>query len=145
MIGSIFHFGKGSRTTTATPAEAWAKDVPCVGTAVTREPQAGYTKVFRWPVPADQDHQPTIVEVVGSFTNWRRVPLAYDKVTTTWTVTLSDVPGNRTHRYVILVDGMPSYDKTCDGLAVPCGPEEEKWQLATAKGPRVMLMFGQTK
>ena len=107
--------------------------------------QVGFPKVFRWPVTPQQTSPPTIVEVVGSFSDWQRVPLTYDKPTKTWLVTLNNIRGNHTHRYVFLVDGKPSYDKTCDGLATPESSQEERWQIETPKGPRVMLLFSQTK
>src|SRR5271157_4120603 len=87
--------------------------------AEEREQRTGFTKVFRWPVPADQTPQPTTVEVAGSFSGWHKVPLSYDPPSRTWQIILNDIEGNRTHRYVILVDGKPIYDKTCDGLAAP--------------------------
>ena len=105
----------------------------------------GFTKVFRWPVPAEQTPKPTTVEVVGSFSEWRKLPLSYDAPSKTWQLIQRNIQGNHTHRYVMLVDGQPSYDKTCDGLAVPLGPQEEAYQIATARGPRVMLLFSQTK
>ncbi len=46
---------------------------------------------------------------------------------------------------MLLIDGKPTYDKNCDGLAVPRGAEEERYQLQTDKGPRVMMLFAQTK
>jgi len=107
--------------------------------------RSGFSKVFRWPVPPEQTPQPTTVEVVGSFSDWRRVPLVYDKPTRTWTTTLTNIQGNHTHRYVVLVDGKPSYDKTCDGLAAPQSSQEEQWQIETPRGPRIMLLFSQTK
>jgi len=113
--------------------------------AEKREQRTGFTKVFRWPVPADQTPQPTTVEVAGSFNGWRKVPLSYDPPTRTWQIALNNIEGNRTHRYVILVDGKPSYDKTCDGLTAPQTPDEAKCPIATPKGPRIMLLFGQTK
>jgi hypothetical protein len=113
--------------------------------AEPRDQRLGFTKVFRRPVPADQKSLPTTVEVVGSFTDWRKVSLVYDKVTRTWQVALHNVRGNHTHRYILRVDGKPTYDKTCDGLAAPEGPDETKWQIATSRGPRVMLLFSQTK
>jgi len=113
--------------------------------AEKREQRTGFTKVFRWPVPADQTPQPTTVEVAGSFNGWRKVPLSYDPPTRTWQIALNNIEGNRTHRYVILVDGKPSYDKTCDGLTTPQTPDEAKCQIATPKGPRIMLLFSQTK
>jgi hypothetical protein len=109
------------------------------------EQRTGFTKGFRWSVPADQTPQPTTVEVAGSFNAWRKVPLNYDPPSRTWQIILNNIEGNRTHRYVILVDGKPSYDKTCDGLTIPQTPEEAKWQISTAKGPRIMLLFAQTK
>ena len=58
---------------------------------------------------------------------------------------LSDIPNNRTHRYMMLVNGQPIYDKYNDGLALPQGPEEEQYQIMTDKGPRVFILFSQTK
>ena len=46
---------------------------------------------------------------------------------------------------MLLVDGKPTYDKHCDGLAVPHGPDEEKYAVMTDKGPRVMMLWAQTK
>jgi len=83
--------------------------------------------------------------VVGSFTNWEKVPLIYDRARDTWQVTLHDIRNNRTHHYMILVDGKPAYDKYNDGLAFPQGPEEEQYQIMTDKGPRVFMLFAQTK
>ncbi|HTL57130.1 MAG TPA: hypothetical protein VL361_15720 [Candidatus Limnocylindrales bacterium] len=113
--------------------------------AEKHEQRIGFTKVFRWPVPADQTPQPTTVEVAGSFNGWRNAPLNYDPPTRTWQIALNNIEGNRTHRYVILVDGKPSYDKTCDGLTTPQTPDEAKCQIATPKGPRIMLLFAQAK
>ena len=113
--------------------------------AEPRDQQYGFSKMFRWPVPAEQSPKPSSVEVVGSFTDWRKVAMVYDKVTKTWQTLLHDIKSNHTHRYVILVDGKPSYDKNCDGLTLPEGPEEKQWQIATPRGPRVMLLFAQTK
>jgi hypothetical protein len=46
---------------------------------------------------------------------------------------------------MLLVNGEPAHDKNCDGLAVPQSAEEERYQLMTARGPRVFLLFAQTK
>ncbi len=105
--------------------------------------QIGFTKIFRLPVPREQSPQPTTVEVVGSFSDWQRVPLAYNKPTRTWETALS-LKNNHTHRYVFLIDGTPAYDETCDGLTAPQSPTEAKWQIPTAHGPRVMLLFART-
>lgn len=129
------------------------------GTPLVREPAPGgsplrrdagdrrptFSKVFRWRLPDGQTHDPGSVEVVGSFTHWQKVTLHRDSVLDAWHVTLHHIQGNRTHHYVLLVDGKPTYDKTCDGLATPHGPDEERYQIATDKGPRVMMLFAQTK
>lgn len=104
-----------------------------------------FSKVFRWRLPDGQTHEPAAVEVVGSFTHWQKVALVRDSVLDAWHVTLHHLQGNRTHHYVLLVDGKPTFDKTCDGLAVPRGPDEERFQIPTDKGPRVMMLFAQTK
>ncbi len=106
---------------------------------------SGYTKVFHWPVPAGQTSQPKTVEIVGSFSGWRRIPLSYDRPSRSWLLMQKDIQGNCTHRYVILVDGKPSCDDICDGLVAPQSPEEARWQIETARGPRIMLKFAQTK
>jgi hypothetical protein len=104
-----------------------------------------FAKVFRWRLPPGQTHEPSKVEVVGSFTHWQKVPLVHDGVLDAWHVTLHHLLSNRTHHYMLLVDGQPFYDKTCDGLAVPRGADEERYALTTEKGPRVMMLFAQTK
>ncbi|HTL58072.1 MAG TPA: hypothetical protein VL361_20460 [Candidatus Limnocylindrales bacterium] len=104
-----------------------------------------FSKVFRWHLPGGDTHEPAAVEVVGSFTHWQKVALIRDSRVGGWHVTLHHLQGNRTHHYMLLVDGKPTFDKTCDGLAVPHGPEEERFQLKTDKGPRVMMLFAQTK
>jgi hypothetical protein len=146
MIDGITNFfgSKGKTNTRPTRARIQAT-VPAFPDAGRREQRVGFTKVFRWPVPADQTPQPTTVEVAGSFNGWRKVPLSYDPPTRTWQIALNNIEGNRTHRYVILVDGRPSYDKNCDGLTTPQTPDEARCQIATAKGPRIMLLFAQTK
>ena len=110
-----------------------------------REGRTCFTKIFRWPVPDGQTPQPTTVELVGSFSGWRKVPLSYDPPSRTWQVILSDIESNRTHRYVVLVDGKPAFDKSCDGLVAPQTPDEAKWGIETPRGFRVMLLFSQTK
>lgn len=104
-----------------------------------------FSKVFRWQLPEGSTHKPVSVEVVGSFTRWQKVPLARNGVPNTWQVTLQDIPNNRTHRYMILVDGAPVHDKFNDGLALPQGPQEEHYQIMTDKGPRVFMLFARTK
>jgi hypothetical protein len=104
-----------------------------------------FSKVFRWRLPDGHTEEPGSVEIVGSFTQWKPVPLKRDGVLDAWHATLHQIPGNKTHHYMFLVDGKPSYDKHCDGLAVPHGPHEERYAFATDKGPRVFMLFGQTK
>ena len=104
-----------------------------------------FSKVFRWRMPEGHTREPVSVEVVGSFTHWQKVPLTRDSAHDAWQVTLNYVQNNHTHRYMILVDGKPAYDKYNDGLAFPQGPEEEQYQIMTDKGPRVFMLFAQTK
>ena len=89
--------------------------------------------------------EPQSVEVVGSFSQWRRIPLERDGKLDAWHATVHHIPGNKTHHYMLLINGEPAYDKTCDGLAVPHGPDEEQYQLSTDRGPRVLMLFAQTK
>ena len=104
-----------------------------------------FSKVFRWRLPDGQTKEPDSVEIVGSFNHWQKTTMIRDSVLDAWHVTLHHIQGNRTHHYMLLVDGEPTYDKTCDGLAVPHGPQEERYQLMTDKGPRVFMLFAQTK
>ena len=108
-------------------------------------PKSTYAKVFRWRLPTGQTAEPETVEVIGSFTDWQRVPLLRENGRDSWAATLPDIAGHRTHHYMLLVDGLPAADKNCDGLAVPNGPEEEQYALATPRGPRLFMLFAQTK
>jgi len=104
-----------------------------------------YSKVFRWCPPDGQTHGPASVEVVGTFTHWQKVPLIHDGAVGAWHVTLHHIPGNKTHHYMLLVDGKPVHDKTCDGLAIPQGPVEESFSIKTDRGLRLFMLFAQTK
>ncbi len=146
MIDGITNFIESKCRTSTRPLGArFVPILPRRSEAGKHEQRTRLTKVFRWPVPAGQTPPPTRVEVVGSFSGWRKLPLNYDPPSRTWQLMLNDIEGNRTHRYVILVDGKPSYDKTCDGLTAPQTPEEVNCPIATPKGPRIMLLFSQTK
>ena len=114
----------------------------------SRSPQENkpvFSKVFRWRLPAGTTEEPKEVHIVGSFSHWQRVEMQRDGKLDAWHVTLHHIPGNRTHHYMLLVDGKPTFDKTCDGLAVPHGFQEEQFQLQTDRGPRVLMLFAQTK
>ncbi len=104
-----------------------------------------FSKVFRWRLPDGVTEEPKEVHVVGSFSHWQKVEMTRDGKLDAWHVTLHHIPGNRTHHYMLLVDGKPTYDKSCDGLAVPHGFQEEQYQLQTDRGPRVLMLFAQTK
>jgi hypothetical protein len=110
-----------------------------------RDQRQSFSKVFRWRLPDGQIDAPQNVEIVGSFSRWQRITLHRDSVLDAWHATIHHIPGNRTHHYMLLIDGKPAYDKTCDGLAVPHGFDEERFQLMTDKGPRVLMLFSQTK
>ena len=103
-----------------------------------------FSKIFRWQSPAEQTATPAKVEVAGTFSNWRKLPLTR-QVTGGWQLTIEQIPGNRTHHYMLLVDDKPVRDKSCDGLAMPQSPEEEQFAITTVRGPRVFMLFAQTK
>ena len=104
-----------------------------------------FAKVFRWRLPEGETREPQTVEIAGSFTHWQRVPLQRDGKLDAWHAIIHHIPGNRTHHYMLLVDGRPTFDKNCDGLAVPHGFHEEEHAVATERGPRVLMLFAQTK
>jgi len=106
---------------------------------------ASYAKVFRWQLPPGQTAAPKSVEVVGSFSGWQKIPLVRDGSLDAWHITLENIPAHQTHHYMILVDGKPSQDKNSDGLATPHGPEEQQYTIQTHRGPRVFMLFAQTK
>ena len=109
------------------------------------ERRQSYTKIFRWRLPDGQTQAPVKVEIAGTFTSWAKLPLKRDSVTDAWHITLHHLQCARTHHYMLLVDGQPVRDKHCDGLAVPHGPQEERFQLMTDRGPRVLMLFAQSK
>lgn len=113
------------------------------GAAGDRKPT--YPKVFRWKPEAGQTELPSTVEIVGSFTDWRRVPLQHDPKVGAWHATIPEIPGNKTHHYMLLLDGQPAPDKGCDGYALPSGAQEERYAIQTARGPRLYMLFAQTK
>jgi hypothetical protein len=122
--------------------------VPAKLIAPARKPAARpqpYSKVFRWRLPDGQTQAPATVEVVGGFTHWQKVPLHRDSAQDAWHVTLHNLQCGRMYHYMLLVDGQPVRDKHCDGLAVPHGQQEEQYQLITDRGPRVLMLFAQTK
>jgi hypothetical protein len=117
---------------------------PTAATSRRREdPRDVYARVFRFK-PAGGE-MPTSVEIIGSFTRWQTVTLTHDKLQNMWTATITGIPGKKTHHYMLLVNGVPVHDPACDGLAEPMGFDEEQYALQTAKGPRVLMMFAQTK
>jgi 1,4-alpha-glucan branching enzyme len=102
-----------------------------------------FSKIFRWHA---NGHAETAskVEVAGTFTDWKKVPMSRE-VSGGWHLTLHHIAGNRTHHYMLLVDDKPVQDRHCDGLAIPQSPEEEQFAITTARGPRVFMLFAQTK
>lgn len=127
-----------------TPAAA-PKVVPPPAGRAPVAPKPTYTKNFRWRLPEGQTQEPATVEIVGTFTNWQRVPLTRDSKLDAWHVTLHNIPAHKMHHYMLLVDGQPAHDKNSDGLTVPHGPQEEQYQLMTVRGPRLFMLFAQTK
>ena len=104
-----------------------------------------FSKIFRWQLDPPGGPMPVRVEVAGTFNGWQRAALKRDRVSGVWQLTLADIPGNRTHNYMLLVNGKPAHDKNADGLAVPHTAEEKQHQLETPRGPRVFMLFSQTK
>jgi 1,4-alpha-glucan branching enzyme len=105
---------------------------------------AVFNKIFRWQTEQPSP-QPVSVAVVGTFNNWQKAPLKFDRAHGIWQVTLHDIPGNTPHNYMLLVNGKPAKDKHADGLAVPHTEEEKQHALTTPRGPRVFVLFSQTK
>ena len=105
----------------------------------------GFSRIFRWQPSDNQAPLPDSVQVIGSFTGWRAMAMTRDAFAGTWQLTLHGIPGNRTHQYMLLVDGKPVPDRNSDGLATPQSVEEQQYQLMTARGPRIFLLFAQTK
>lgn len=103
-----------------------------------------FTKIFRWQTE-QPGPQPVSVAVAGTFSGWQKVPLKFDRTNGIWQLTLDGIPGNCTHNYMLFVNGKPAKDKNCDGLAIPHTAEEKQFQLETPRGPRVFMLFSQTK
>jgi 1,4-alpha-glucan branching enzyme len=103
-----------------------------------------FSKIFRWQSPKEQAETPSKVEVVGSFTGWQKLQMSRE-VSGAWQLTLHQISGNRTHHYMVLADDKPVQDRNCDGFAVPQGPQEEYFAITTARGPRVFMLFAQTR
>jgi 1,4-alpha-glucan branching enzyme len=106
--------------------------------------QTVFSKIFRWQTE-QPGPQPVSVAVVGTFNNWQKTPLKFDRAHGIWQVTLHDIPGNTTHNYMVLANGKPVKDKHADGLAVPHNEQEKQHALDTPRGPRVFVLFSQTK
>src|SRR5687767_7921277 len=106
-----------------------------------RDQKQVFSKVFRYRMPDGEIKEPKTVEVAGTFNHWQRVPLIHNGKLDGWHVTIHHIPGNRTHHYMLIIDGEAVLDHACDGLAVPHGPIEEKFVLNTEKGPRVLMLF----
>ncbi len=101
-----------------------------------------FSKIFRWHLPEGQA-EPSVVEVAGTFSEWKKI-LMPRAATGGWQLAWN-IPAHRTHHYMIFADGMPVQDKHSDGLAIPQGAEEEQFAIATPRGPRVFMLFAQTK
>ena len=104
-----------------------------------------FTKIFRWQMDPPGGPMPVRVEVAGTFNGWQRVALKRDRTSGVWQATVHDIPGNRTHNYMLLVNNRPVPDKNSDGLAVPHTAEEQQHALTTPRGPRVFMLFSHTK
>ena len=136
--------GSSLRYDSDSPALDFAADAVALRKK-TSERIPRFSRVFRWQPSGPVVPIPDSVQVAGSFTEWQGVAMKREAATKTWQLTLHDIPGNQTHRYMLLVNGEPAYDKHCDGLAVPEGFEEQPYQFMTPRGPRIFLLFSQSK
>ncbi len=143
MLKRLFGLKTANKSAPAPPEPG--KPAPAGASSSGGRQGQTFSKVFRWRLPDPQMATPASVEVVGSFNQWQRVSLQKDATMDAWHVTVHQIPGNRTHHYMLLVDGEPAHDKNCDGLAVALGPQEERYAMQTARGPRVFMLFAQTK
>ena len=107
--------------------------------------KATYSKVFRFTAADAQGKIPQTVQIVGSFTHWRPVDLVRQGAHGNWQANIADIEGNKTHHYLLLLDGKPATYPHSDGYAKPEGPNEERFALETARGPRVYMLFAQAK
>jgi hypothetical protein len=103
-----------------------------------------FGKIFRWVPSPELKQAPTKVEIVGTFSHWRPLPMKKE-ISGGWHVTVDDIPSGRTHHYMLLVDGKPAHDKHSDGLTAPINADEEQYAITTFRGPRVFMLFAQTK
>jgi hypothetical protein len=115
------------------------------GSAPVPKKASTFNKVFRWEPVNPQDAPPASVAVIGTFTQWQPVPLKKDRAANLWQLMLNNLPGNRTHHYMLLVDGRPANDPNADGLDAPANEQEKAWALTTPRGPRLFMLFSQTK
>jgi hypothetical protein len=134
-------FPKRATATSAHP-HAHAKAAHPVSARNTAKPT--YSKVFRVTLPENHGKHPHSVEIVGSFTDWRPVPLAHHGAHN-WQGNIENIAGNKTHHYMLLVDGHPAVYADSDGYAKPEGMHEERYALHTPRGPRVYMLFAQAK
>ena len=111
----------------------------------TKERPASYSKVFRWSLPEGRTDLPQTVEIAGSFSGWQKIPMERDGTQHAWHIMLEGIPAHQTHHYMLFVDGKPTQDKNCDGMALPHGMEEAQYTIQTDRGPRVFMLFAQTK
>ena len=101
--------------------------------------------MFRWELPDPKSPLPVSVVVVGTFSNWLPLPLKYDRAHRVWQLMVENIPGNCTHHYMLLVNRKPVNDSHADGLAVPADEQEMAFALTTPRGPRVFMLYSNTR
>src|SRR5271156_5597186 len=102
--------GSSLRYDSGSPALDFAADASALHKKTT-ERMPRFSRVFRWQPSGPEVPIPDSVQVAGSFTDWQGVAMTREAVTNTWQITLREIPANHTHRYMLLVDGEPAYDK----------------------------------
>ncbi len=145
MFDRLESHGRGSSQVPGTPLPGADLMITGPTRRIAGQRKQVFSKVFRWRLPAGRMNLPALVQVVGSFTQWEPVDLVRQHAQDSWQVVIDQIPNDRTHHYMLLVDGKPVHDIHCDGLAVPASPEETRFQIQTDKGPRVLVLFAQTQ
>ena len=75
-----------------------------------------FSKIFRWQPDQPGGPMPVRVEVAGTFNGWQPVALKRDRISGVWQLTLHDIPGHRTHNYMLLVNGNNVYPREIEEI-----------------------------
>ena len=142
-FGNAFNIKPPPRSHPAAPEPAVR---PAPGGKAAAVPKPTYVKVFGWRLPEGRSQEPAKRSKLSApLQTGSGAADARQQSGHAWHVTIPHVPAHKIHHYMLLVDGQPAHDKNSDGLAVPHGPQEQQYQLMTGRGPRLFMLFAQTK